>query len=247
MEARAQARYVRVTPRKARRVLDLIRGLPAAQAQAVLTFAPQAASEPVGKVLASAIANAETTGSLDRAELVVSRAWVDEGPTLKRFRPRAQGRAYRINKRTSHITVVIAEQETPAATSGTTRRTAAQPERRQTPQRPPQTARRRRAGPQTAATRGTATDSTTAESAAPIATAEQTDPERLPHCLPTQAAATESGVAEPEDGAQTPSAPAEGAAEGGTAGSGVSEGTGGQESDPPDAGKPATTPKGRTR
>src|SRR5437899_5554778 len=168
MEARAQARYVRVTPRKARRVLDLIRGLPAAQAQAVLTFAPQAASEPVGKVLASAIANAETTGSLDRAELVVSRAWVDEGPTLKRFRPRAQGRAYRINKRTSHITVVIAEQETPAATSGTTRRTAAQPERRQTPQRPPQTARRRRAGPQTAATRRTATDSTTAESAAPI-------------------------------------------------------------------------------
>ena len=110
MEARAQARYVRVTPRKARRVLDLIRGLPAAQAQAVLTFAPQAASEPVGKVLASAIANAETTGSLDRAELVVSRAWVDEGPTLKRFRPRAQGRAYRINKRTSHITVIVSDE-----------------------------------------------------------------------------------------------------------------------------------------
>src|SRR6266567_1955621 len=115
MEARAQARYVRVTPRKARRVVDLIRGLPAAQAQAVLAFAPQAASETVGKVLASAIANAETVGRLDAEALVVSRAWVDEGPTLKRFRPRAQGRAYRINKRTSHITVIIAAEETAAA------------------------------------------------------------------------------------------------------------------------------------
>ena len=100
-----QARYVRVTPMKARRVVDLIRGLPAAEAQAVLQFAPQSASEPVGKVLASAIANAEHNFELDPRTLVVSRAWVDEGPTLKRFRPRAQGRAYRINKRTSHITV----------------------------------------------------------------------------------------------------------------------------------------------
>jgi large subunit ribosomal protein L22 len=114
MEARAQARYVRVTPRKARRVVDLIRGLPAGQAQAVLAFAPQAASDPVSKVLASAIANAEVTGRADRESLVVSRAWVDEGPTLKRFRPRAQGRAYRINKRTSHITVIISELETAA-------------------------------------------------------------------------------------------------------------------------------------
>jgi large subunit ribosomal protein L22 len=107
MEARAQARYIRVTPRKARRVVDLIRGLPAAEAQAVLRFAPQAASEPVGKVLASAIANAEHNNRLDVDTLVVSRAYVDEGPTLKRFRPRAQGRAYRVNKRTSHITVVV--------------------------------------------------------------------------------------------------------------------------------------------
>src|SRR5262245_3594465 len=114
MEARAQARYVRVTPRKARRVVDLIRELPASEAQAVLAFAPQAASDPIGKVLASAIANAEAVGRADRESLVVSRAWVDEGPTLKRFRPRAQGRAYRINKRTSHITVIISEQETMA-------------------------------------------------------------------------------------------------------------------------------------
>jgi large subunit ribosomal protein L22 len=114
MEARAQARYARVTPRKARRVVDLIRGLPAAQAQAVLQFAPQAASEPVGKVLDSAIANAEHNFELDPDSLWVSEAYVDEGPSLKRFRPRAQGRAYRINKRTSHITVVV-ESRQPAA------------------------------------------------------------------------------------------------------------------------------------
>ena len=107
MEARAQARFVRVTPMKARRVVDLIRGLPAADAQAMLRFAPQAASEPVSKVLGSAIANAEHNLQLDPRTLVVREAYVDEGPTLKRFRPRAQGRAYRIKKRTSHITVVV--------------------------------------------------------------------------------------------------------------------------------------------
>jgi large subunit ribosomal protein L22 len=117
MEARAQARHVRVTPMKARRVVDLIRGLPAADAQAVLTFAPQAASVPVGKVLDSAIANAANNHNMDPATLVVSQAYVDEGPTLKRFRPRAQGRAYRIRKRTSHITVVVAPKATDEKTS----------------------------------------------------------------------------------------------------------------------------------
>jgi len=109
MEARAKARYVRVTPRKARRVVDLIRGLPAEEAQAVLAFAPQSASDPVGKVLASAIANAENAGQASASSLVVSRAWVDEGQTLKRFRPRAQGRGFRINKKTSHITVIVTD------------------------------------------------------------------------------------------------------------------------------------------
>jgi len=90
-------------------VVDLIRGMPAADAQAVLAFAPQSASDPVGKVLASAIANAEHTGQASASSLVVSRAWVDEGPTLKRFRPRAQGRGYRINKKTSHITVIVTD------------------------------------------------------------------------------------------------------------------------------------------
>src|ERR1700739_4914103 len=109
MEARAKARYIRVTPRKARRVVDLIRGLPADEAQAILEFAPQAASDPVGKVLASAVANAEQNAGGDRGMLWVRRAWVDEGPTLKRFRPRAQGRGYRILKRTSHITVIVSD------------------------------------------------------------------------------------------------------------------------------------------
>jgi large subunit ribosomal protein L22 len=118
MQAVAKARFVRVTPRKARRVVDMIRGMPADQAQATLRFAPQSASDSVGKVLASAIANAGQVSALDASSLVVSRAWVDEGPTLKRFRPRAQGRGYRINKRTSHITVIVSDSGNGAAGSG---------------------------------------------------------------------------------------------------------------------------------
>ena len=110
--ARASARFVRVTPMKARRVVDLIRGQQADEALAVLRFAPQAASEPVYKVLASAVANAryraeQESRRLDIEDLVVQTAFVDEGPTLKRFRPRAQGRAFRVRKRSSHITVVV--------------------------------------------------------------------------------------------------------------------------------------------
>ena len=116
--ATARVRYLRVAPMKARRVVDLIRGLPAAEAQAVLAFAPQAASEPVGKVLASAIANAANNHRLDPATLFVSEAYVDEGPTMKRFRPRAQGRAYRIRKRTSHVTVVVTSRPAAAGKGG---------------------------------------------------------------------------------------------------------------------------------
>ncbi len=104
---KATARYVRMSPTKIRRVVDLIRGLPASDAQAIVKFDPHAAAEPVGKVLASAIANAENNFNLDPETLVVSRAFVDEGPTLKRFQPRAQGRAFRIRKRTSHITIEV--------------------------------------------------------------------------------------------------------------------------------------------
>ena len=108
--ARAVARHVRVSPMKARRVVDLVRGLPAKEALTVLKFAPQAASEQVYKVLASAVANADARGGRgDRGMLWVRRAWVDEGPTLKRFRPRAQGRGYRVLKRTSHITVIVSD------------------------------------------------------------------------------------------------------------------------------------------
>ena len=103
----ASARFVRITPLKARRVVDLVRGLPVDEALALLQFAPQAASETVYKVLESAIANAVSAEGLDRDDLVVSVAMVDEGPTMKRWRPRAQGRATRINKRTSHITLVV--------------------------------------------------------------------------------------------------------------------------------------------
>jgi large subunit ribosomal protein L22 len=103
----ASARYVRITPLKARRVVDLVRGLPVDEALSLLAFAPQAASETIYKVLESAVANAETTEGLDRGDLVISVAQVDEGPTMKRWRPRAQGRATRINKRTSHITLVV--------------------------------------------------------------------------------------------------------------------------------------------
>ena len=107
LTARATAKFVRVSPMKARRVIDLIRGKDAADALNILRFAPQSASEPVAKVLASAIANAENNLDLDPRTLVVSTAYADEGPTLKRFQPRAQGRAFRVRKRTSHITVEV--------------------------------------------------------------------------------------------------------------------------------------------
>jgi large subunit ribosomal protein L22 len=110
----ASARFVRITPMKARRVVDMVRGMPVDDALNLLKFAPQAASETVFKILESAVANATTTEDLDRGTLVVSKAMVDEGPTMKRWRPRAQGRATRINKRTSHITLVVQ----PAAEKG---------------------------------------------------------------------------------------------------------------------------------
>ncbi|WP_340537043.1 50S ribosomal protein L22 [Nocardioides sp. GXZ039] len=103
----ASARFQRITPMKARRVVDMVRGLPVDEALSLLQFAPQAASETVYKVLESAISNAETTEGLDAGDLVITVAMVDEGPTMKRWRPRAQGRATRINKRTSHITLVV--------------------------------------------------------------------------------------------------------------------------------------------
>ncbi len=109
MSAKAVARYVRITPRKARLVIDLIRGKSVDEAIGILKFTPRSASPIIEKVLMSAVANAEQNHKMDRSNLVVTKAFVDEGPTLKRFIPRAQGRASRINKRTSHITVIVDE------------------------------------------------------------------------------------------------------------------------------------------
>jgi large subunit ribosomal protein L22 len=103
----AKARFVRVSATKARRVIDLVRGRSVEDALNILRWAPQAASEPVAKVIASAAANAQNNEGLDPSTLVVATVYADEGPTAKRIRPRAQGRAFRIRKRTSHITVVV--------------------------------------------------------------------------------------------------------------------------------------------
>ncbi|MFP5298474.1 MAG: 50S ribosomal protein L22 [Actinomycetota bacterium] len=110
-QAIATARYIRMSPTKVRQVVDLLRGRHVEDARRVLTFSDRAAAEPVLKVLNSAIANAENNRGLPADELIVSRAWVDEGPTLKRFRPRALGRATRVRKRTCHISVVVGRDE----------------------------------------------------------------------------------------------------------------------------------------
>ena len=123
MEAKAQAKYVRTTPMKARRIVDVVRGKRALEAVNVLRFAPQAAAVPVRKVIESAIANArfkaERDGErFDENALFITEVYADEGPTLKRFRPRAQGRASRILKRTSHITIVVGEKADSAKKEG---------------------------------------------------------------------------------------------------------------------------------
>ena len=111
MEAKATAKYIRISPRKVQIVLDLIRNQPVDKAMAILRHTPKAACECLEKLLKSAIANAENNFNMDGKNLVVAECFVTAGPTLKRFRPRAQGRAYRVLKRTSHITMVLKEAE----------------------------------------------------------------------------------------------------------------------------------------
>ena len=123
VESIARVRHIRVTPQKARRVVALIKGKQAQEALAILKFAPQAASEPIYKLVASAMANAQVKADrdgeyLDEQDLYVANAYVDEGTTLKRFQPRAQGRAFQIKKRTSHITVVLSTPEAAPAATG---------------------------------------------------------------------------------------------------------------------------------
>ena len=133
VESIARVKHIRVTATKARRVVNLIRGKQAVEALAILKFAPQAASEPVYKLVASAMANARVKADasnsfFDEQDLFVSEAFVDEGTTLKRFQPRAQGRAFQILKRTSHITIKLStpDEFAPAeASTGSTRSTKA--------------------------------------------------------------------------------------------------------------------------
>ncbi|KAA0962715.1 50S ribosomal protein L22 [Microbacterium sp. ANT_H45B] len=123
VESIARVRHIRVTPQKARRVVALIKGKQAQEALAILKFAQQSASEPIYKLVASAMANAQVKADrdgefLDEQDLYVANAYVDEGTTLKRFQPRAQGRAFQIKKRTSHITVVLSTPEAAPAVKG---------------------------------------------------------------------------------------------------------------------------------
>ena len=111
MEAKAVARYVRIAPRKCRVVIDLIRGKRVDEALSILRFVPKRASVPIAKVVKSAAANAEHNYNMNRDRLVITKAYVDQGPTLKRYHPRQRGQAFPILKRTSHITVVVEEKE----------------------------------------------------------------------------------------------------------------------------------------
>ena len=123
----ARVKHIRVTPQKARRVVALIKGKQAQEALAILKFAQQSASEPIYKLVAAAVANARVKADkdgeyLDEQDLYVSNAYVDEGTTLKRFRPRAQGRAFQIKKRTSHITIQLATPEVAETAGATTKK-----------------------------------------------------------------------------------------------------------------------------
>ncbi len=111
MVAKAQARFIRIAPRKARLVMDLIRGQDVDNALSVLRFTPRKGAKIIEKVLNSAVANAQHNHDMNKGELFVAQGFVDEGPVLKRFRPRAQGRASRIRKRTSHITLILEERK----------------------------------------------------------------------------------------------------------------------------------------
>ena len=111
MRPRAIARYVRISARKVKAVIDLIRGKSVSDALAILAFTPKAAAPVVEKLLKSAIANAENNLDMDASDLYVAEVFADQGPTLKRYRPRAQGRAYRIRKRTSHITIILDQKQ----------------------------------------------------------------------------------------------------------------------------------------
>jgi large subunit ribosomal protein L22 len=162
----AKARFVRVSATKARRVIDLVRGKSVSDALDILRWAPQDASEPVAKVIASAAANAQNNDGLDPSTLVVATIHADEGPTAKRIRPRAQGRAFRIRKRTSHITVIVESRPSREQRAGQTSASAARARRAQ--------GSKTAAAKKAPATKATATKAT-AEKAAAKKTAEASE------------------------------------------------------------------------
>ena len=145
-QVRAQAKWVRMSARKARLVLDNVRGRTVPEARTVLAFTPRAAAREIDRVLASAVANAESAHGLDGDELVVVGAYADEGPTLKRWRARARGRVNRIRKRTCHITIVVAPSErvSPAAPPGKAKTSDAVPATDESPGATPKAARPRK-------------------------------------------------------------------------------------------------------
>jgi large subunit ribosomal protein L22 len=190
---RAQARYVRCSARKARLVLEHIRGKQAAEAAAILAFQPRAAARDAGKVLASAVANAENNNGYDADDLVVVAAYADEGPTLKRWRPRARGRVNRIRKRTCHITIQLAVAEPGEITKPVRRRPATAPKAQPAP------------APEI--------DETTAEAEAEAEEAPKPKPKRKPRAKKTEQPEVSTEDASPdseasaEETAEAPEAP----------------------------------------
>ena len=164
--ATAKARFVRMSPTKARRVIDLVRGKSVEQALDILRWAPQEASEPVAKVIASAAANAQNNEGLDPSTLVVATIYADGGPTAKRIRPRAQGRAFRIRKRTSHITVIVESRPSKEERGGGRSASAARARRAQGSK-----AAAAKTAPATKASGAAETAETSSESKAPAKTA----------------------------------------------------------------------------
>jgi large subunit ribosomal protein L22 len=182
--ATAKARFVRVSATKARRVIDLVRGKSVSEALDILRWAPQAASEPVAKVIASAAANAQNNEGLDPSTLVVATAYADEGPTAKRIRPRAQGRAFRIRKRTSHITVIVESRASRDERSG---RAAASSSR----------ARRAQGSKAAAAKKGPATKATAEKATAEKAPAKKAAAEKAPEAAAKKAPAKKAAKKAP--------------------------------------------------
>ena len=187
----AKARFVHVSASKARRVIDLVRGKSVTDALDILRWAPQAASEPVAKVIASAAANAQNNEGLDPATLVVATVYADEGPTAKRIRPRAQGRAFRIRKRTSHITVIVESRPSKEERGGGRSASAARARRAQGSK----AAASKAGGAATAATSSTATKTAVETTAPEEAPAKQAAPKKAPEKATAEKAAAKKAPA----------------------------------------------------